>query len=684
MIRKYTVKHFLQWMAEAQIAHQVWRRESWEDYEFRDGKQWTQAAINQLVKKGIKAITVNRIFPIMNLIMGHFINNQQDIVAKGRTKKDNELGQVMSEAISFIRDQNQGGQKIVRAFNDMITTGVGFLKVDLNPDPRQEEIHLKRLPWYSLWWDPYADPFLDKTYCRYAFTAAWKDLDDLIMVFPDKAYELKEQFAQLSSDVYVPDVYDEGTIIEDYKRHMGAGFWTNSERRRVRPAEMWYTALSKSWFAIMPNGRVLDLDSRDEQDQFSIVYQAKEVVAATVKRMRVSTFLDNLVLKDIPTPFIHDDYPYSSLVGYLDRYDYPFGIPRQIKEQDMEVNKRRSMALSLISNRRVIVEKGAAEDENTLYREANRSDGFIVLKRGRMKSFEIQEMGQLSEAQIKLLDQSEREVKEIAGANDESLGYETKVQSGVALDNKQQSQATMQAGLLENARYGLMNMGEKITALVQNRWTTEKVMRVTDRVTGVEAFVEINKPITDDFGGVIEIKNDITQARFDLKIAAKPMTDTMREKNMELLFSAINKSPAEAVGPLLNLALEISDIPNKDLLLKQVRAATGATPLQDQMSAEEREAWEKEEAAKVQAREEEDYALTIQERKAKNAEIVAKAEELRAKALALLKTANAAEKKADTEGYKLGQELIESMLGEMNATGGNGSSGKGVQPKSTQ
>jgi hypothetical protein len=434
----------------------------------------------------------------------------------------------------------------------------------------------------------------------------------------------------------------------------------------------------------MPNGRVLDLDSRDEDSQMSLVYQAREVVGATVKRMRVVTFLDNLILKDIPSPFVHDDYPHSSFVGYLDRFDYPFGIPRQIKEQDMEVNKRRSMALSLISNRRVILEKGAAEDENTVYREANRSDGFIVLKRGRMNSFEIQEMGQLSDAQIKLLEQSEREVKEIAGANDESLGYETKVQSGVALDNKQQSQATMQAGLLENARHALMNMGEKIVSLVQNRWTQEKVLRVTDRVTGVEAFIEINKPIQDDFGGIIEIKNDITQARFDLKIAAKPMTDTMREKNMELLFSAINKSPAEAVGPLLNLALEISDIPNKDLLLKQVRAATGATPLQDQMSAQEREQWEKEEAAKVQAREEQEYELDIQARKAANAETVAKAEELRAKALSLLKTANAAEKKADVEGYKLGQELINSMLGEINATGGNGSGGKGVQANSTQ
>lgn len=679
MKRKYDVKQFLLWMTEAQIAHQHWRRDSWEDYEFRDGKQWTQSAVNQLVKKGIKPLTVNRIFPIMNLIMGYFINNQQDIVAKGRTKKDNELGQVMSEILSYIRDQNHGAQKIIRAFNDMITTGFGCMKVDLNPDPRLEEICLKYMPWYSVWWDPYGDPYLEKASNRYAFTAAWKDLDDLIAVFPEKAYELKEQFAHLSSDVFVPDVYDEGTYVEDYHRHMGVGFWTNAERRRVRPAEMWYTVLTKSWFAIMPNDFVIDLDSKNERDQFGIVSEAKEVVGATVKKMRVSTFLDNLVLKDIPTPFAHDDYPYAPFVGYLDRFDQPFGIPRQVKEQDMEVNKRRSMALSLISNRRVIIEKGAAEDENVAYREANRSDGFIVLKKGRMKSFEIQELQQLSEGQIKLMEQSEREIQEISGANDESLGYDTKVQSGVALERKQQSQATITASLLENGRFALKNMGEKVIPLVQNRWTQEKVLRVTDRVTGVEAFVAINEKIKDTLGNVIEVKNDITQARFDLIVAAKPMTDSVREKNMELLFSAINKSPAEAVGPLLNLALEISDIPNKDLLLKEIRAATGASPLNDQISTEEREALEREEAAKVQARQDEEYNLTVQERKAKNAETIAKAEELRAKALALLKTAAATEKKADLEGYKLGQELVDSMLGEINDNAGNDSSGKRVQ-----
>lgn len=679
MQKAYDVKQFLSWMGEAQVAHQSWRRDSWEDYEFRDGKQWSQAAINQLSKKGIKPITINRIFPIMNLIMGHFINNQQDIVAKGRTKKDNELGQVMSEAISFVRDQNKGSHKIIKAFNEMITTGFGCLKVGLNSDPRLETVSLAYKPWYTVWWDPFADPWMNKEDCRYAFTAAWKDLDDLCIFFPNKAQEIRNQFSHLSSEVYVPDVYDEGSVVEDHHRFAGAsGNWVNTERKRVRPVEMWYVVMEKGWFAKMPNGTVYDLDAYDPQVQFQIIQNAKEVVSATVKKMRVATFLHDLILKDVPSPFIHDQYPFVPFVGYLDRFDQPFGIPRQIKEQDMEVNKRRSMALSLISNRRVIVEKGAAEDINKVYAEANRPDGFIVLKNGKKGAFEIQEMGQMAESQIALMNQSEREIQEISGANDESLGYDTKVQSGIALERKQQQQATITASLLEHSRISLKDMGEKIISLVQNRWTEEKVLRVVDRVTGTEAFVAINQKIRDAYGNTVEVRNDITQARFDLVVSAKPMTDTMREKNMELLFSAINKSPAEAVGPLLNLALEISDIPNKDLLLKQIRAATGVSPIDDQLTATEREEKELLEAEETRRRQEQEYELDIQARKAENAEKLAKAEKLRADAIAVLKNAMSNQRKVELDGYKIGQELIQDILGETDDT----STGSSVRKKS--
>lgn len=663
MKKKYTanINQLLSWVHEAQQAHQMWRRDSWEDWEFRDGKQWSQAAYAKMEKKGIKPITINRTFPIINLVHGHYIINQQDIVALGRTKADAELGQVMSEGLQLIVDQNGGTQKMGTAFHDQIVTGFGCMGVGLNPDPRREIVQLKKYPWYSIWWDPYATPWMDKDHCRYVFHAAWKDVEQVCIAFPKKAKEIKEMFGDLSSEDFVPDIYDEGSIVEDYKKYMSSSNWVNVERKRVRPIEMWYTVPEKAWFALMHDGRAIDLDSLgDVHNQYTAIQAAREVVSANVKKMRVATFLNTLLIQDKSSPYVHDEYPYVPFVGYLDRFDYPFGIPRQIKEQDMEVNKRRSMALSLLSNRRVIIEEGAAKDINKVYDESNRQDGFIVLKKNKKGAFEIQELGTLASGQVDLMEQSEREIKEIAGANDENLGYETHGQSGVAIEKKQQQSATITASLLENARISQKMLGERAAALMQNRWTEEKVLRVTDRVTGAEKFVAINERVYND--GAIEIKNNITQARFDIQIASRPMTDTMREKNMELIFSAINKSPAEAVGPLLNLALEISDIPNKDLLLKQIRAVTGVNPLRDDLTMAEREALEQEEAEAQKAKQEEQYALEVRDKTLELDEKQAKIEKTRAETEEIRAKIGTEQQDADTKSFEAGNKIALELI----------------------
>lgn len=653
---KTDIDTLLSWVQEAQQAFQGWRSDSWEDYEFRDGKQWSSSDIKKLKQKGIRALTINRIFPILNLIQGHYLNNRQDVVAKGRTKQDNELGQVMSEGIHFVSSQNRGHQRSSTAFNDQITAGFGCLSVGFNPDPRKEKVAIFSHKWYSVWWDPYATPWMEKEDCRYAFTADWADLEDLIGMFPELKKEIREHFLSLAdeTDTGRANVNDEGLQIEEYKRYLSSAYWVNGERKRVRPVEMWYTQLVKRWFAIMANGRVIDLDDiENPEEEYLVIQSAREVVSAYVKKMRVATFLDKLLLQDVWSPYVHDDYPFVPYVGYLDRFGFPFGIPRQIKEQDMEVNKRRSMALSLINNRRVITEKGAAENENKAYAEANRPDGYIVLKPGKKNAFEIQEMSQMSQPQIDLLMQSEREIQEISGANDESLGYTARIQSGVALDKKQQTTATITASLLENAKYSQQILGHKIGALIQDSWTDEKVLRITDRITGTEKFVAVNERIHSESGVVL--KNDITQAMFDYEITARPMTATVREKNSDLIFSAINKSPPEAVGPLLNLALEISDIPNKDLLLQQIRKATGVAPLNDDLPLEEREALQQQEAEQKEAEAQKEIAQ-------QDETIRLDQEKVKAETLKLLAEADAEKQQADQKGFEIGSKVAQESL----------------------
>lgn len=655
------IKVLLSWVSEAQAAHSEWRAQSWQDWEFRDGKHWSPQAFKKLQDKGINPLTINRIFPIVNLISGHFIKNQQDIVAKGRSSKDSEMGQVASEALAYVKDRNCGREMISAAFTDEITAGYGCIQVGKNSDPREEPVLWTPRPWHSCWWDPYASPWIHKESCRYFFTAGWKNLEDVQMVFPEKRKELEAQFQTLSSSYYVPDIYDPGTAIEDHYKYLSSGHWVNSDRKRIRPIEMWYTQITKGWFAIMEDSRVIDLDSlATPNEQFQVVKASRELVTANVKKMRVATFVSDLLLQDVPSPYAHDKYPFAPFVGYLDRFNCPFGIPRQIKEQSMEVNKRRSMALSLISNRRVIIEEDAAKDLNKVYDEANRQDGLIVLKKGKMGSFEIQEMASLAAPQIDLMNQSEREIQEIVGANDEALSRNSALQSGVALDKKNEMSASVTLSLLENASHSQRRLGELTMAMIQSEWNGPKVLRVTDRMSGAEKFVEVNQKVYDQERGAIVVKNNIVEAGFDIVIAAAPITDTMREKNMELLFSAINKAPAEAIGPLLNMAFEISDIPNKDALLKQIRAATGLPVLNDQMSTEEQDA----EALQAKmARDEQAAQEADMQRREREMALLVNA----AKAKKLEADADAATRGAERDdwdvGYKLGQGILEAQTG---------------------
>ncbi len=668
-ITRPSIDTLLSWVWEAMTGHSAWRADAWQDAEFKDGLHWTEADYNRLLDKGINPITINRILPVLNLINGNFIRSQKDIIARGRTKHDHEIAQVMSEAIAYVVDQNDGNLLQRNAFDTQITVGYNHVFVGYNSDPRKESVLLQETPWYNCWWDPYGSPWLKTHNCRYFFQAAWKDIDDLKFAFPNSAKDLDEQYRSLSNSGTAAYLGDIGTEIEHYKDFLSAGQWVNTNRRRVRPVELWYTTIEPTWFAILPSERVIDMDKLDMREQLTVAKSAKQILQATVKKMNVTTFLGNLQLQDVSTPFPHDEFPYIPYISYLDRFGFPYGVPRNIKEQNMEVNKRRSMGLALLSARRVTIEEEASEDPNVVHDEVNRLDGLIILKKGKLDRMRVEDLAALAAPQISMMQQSENEIQEIVGATDESMGATTPAQSGISLDKKRQMASTMTLNLLENAYTSQKHMGEQIMSLVQDTWSGEKVMRVVDRLSGVEKFVEINKQIDDGYGN-ITIHNDLTQSRFDLVVATAEMSDTMREKNMDLLFSAINKAPPEAVAPLLNVAFELSDIPEKERILSQVREATGMGPADEDLTSDQRK-------QKQLADQQQKQAMAMEDRQ--RAQLVQDAEIQKQQAMAkkALDEGDAAkmiamstQQKVDQEGFSTGYEMIQKMKEDKMKKGG--------------
>lgn len=593
--------HVLQeWVNEAKQATGEARTEMYRDEQVYDGGkgQWTSDDWDNAKAAGLDPVTINRTWPICNLILGSEVINKFETVAKGRTQDDTELGQVMTESVKFVMDQNDGEFLITSAFRGAVIPGMGCIQVVKNNDPRQEKIKLAERNYKDMGWDPFASPWFKPETCRYLYFSRWTDLRNLQGMFPEKRQEIADAYNDMThtlKDEMGGDEYtaDYATEIE-YDKRFQIAISADAERKRVRPVEIWYPLYESAHFATFADGRVVELaNDMDPMDQYQIITNSQAVVKASVKKMHSCTFMGNLELQRSPTPHSHDEYPFVPFIGYLDRFMYPYGIPRQIRGQDEEINKRRTMALQLLKSRRVIIERGAVKDGDEgllqdVHEEINKTDGFVVVEDQAIgkKKIHIMEGTDLAPAQVALMQQSEQEMKEIVGANDERMGEKSNVTSGKALERKEKAGATMTASLFDNQRRSLKTLGTLVGSDIQGFWTEEKILRITDRMTGADRFVELNKKIQGE-NGAIEVKNNITQGKFDFIVSEAPETDTVREKNVELIIEWVKKSPPEVIPQLMSVAFEISDLPNKEKLLAKIQPLLGNSPEEADMEPEQ-------------------------------------------------------------------------------------------------
>jgi hypothetical protein len=654
------------WVIESTETHNIWHKESWQDCAFRDGAHWTARDRAAMLDKEINPITANRIFPVINLMLGYKANNPSDLVAKGRTQMDSEISQVMSEGMKYVLDQCDGAAKLQDAFIDQIVPGFGYLKVDQQPDPRRETVTVKKFPWYTFGWDVYGDNWLDPQQCRYCFHYDWKDLDSIIDTWPEKKGDIESEFRRMGDTGLrrtTFTTFDIGAEVEAFRNQLRGGGWADNERRRVRPVELYYAVDDTALFSIMPDGRVYEVrDSMPVNEQFALIRGAEQTIKAKVKKIRMANFLGDLILDDQESPHGHDMYPFVPFFGYLDRFSMPFGVPRQLKEQQMEVNKRRSMALALLYSKRMVVEEGAVEDPNRAFSEMNARMGLIEVREGKIDRIKIDDLSDLAAPQIDLMRASEQEIKEIAGANDEALGYKTPAMSGTALERKQQQSGTMTATLHSNFDRSQRRLGELVMAEIQANWTGPKVLRITDRMTGADRFVELNKAIIDAGGNTIEIKNNISNGRFDCIIGKKPMSDTVREQNAELLFNAIQKAPPEAIPELLSMAFELSDMPQKDMLLTRLRRVLGVEEIDPMLSKDEQEAIAQQQQAamteKANADAQYDSSVKELDLQKREADIQAQYAEIEAKMIELRTKERELSSREFQEGFRMQQEIM--------------------------
>lgn len=289
------------------------------------------------------------------------------------------------------------------------------------------------------------------------------------------------------------------------------------------------------------------------------------------------------------SPYEHGKFPFVPIWAYRRARDNaPYGPIRVMRDPQDGINKRNSKALWILSSNQVIADKNAVDDIEEAREEVARPDGWLEKNPG--KEINIRRDTQLAQEHLMLMDRDQRYVRNMGGVTDENLGRQTNANSGKAIIARQEQGGVVTTELFDNLRFAIQTAGEIELSLVEQFYTDEKVVRVTGE-RGNPQFVDINK--RDEATG--EILNDITTMHADFIVSEQDYRDSLRIAMFESLFEIVGRlaqmSPDVALR-LLDLVVEMADVPNRDELVARIRQINGmrdpeSEPTEEELAAEQ-------------------------------------------------------------------------------------------------
>ena len=591
--------------------------------DYKDNKQWTAEEREAIEKRGMAAITVNRIKPKVEGLKGLLIQRKTDPKAWPRTQKHEKAAESITDGLRYVADKNDMDDIKLEVAENVFVEGYGAAIVEIVNKPDGPYIEVTNIPWDRYYYDVHSRrlDFADK---RYDGIIIWMDKTQVMETF-----ELTEDEA----DQLISETDDGQETFDDRPQ------WVDRKEERIRVCQHFYIEKGK-WMMCFFSGdkHLIDPMESPYVDEYGIPVNPIESVSANIDR---------------------DNNRFGEVTYWLDLQD--------------EINHRRSKYLYLLSARQTMSRKGAIQDIPAAKRELAKPDGHVEYE-GEKGDFDILRTNDMAQAQFSLLQDSKAELDAV-GFNAQLSGERQGDLSGKAIVNLQQA-ATNE---LSSLYAGLTNWEKRIYTQfwwrMKQFWNEEKWLRVTDDATKLR-WVGLNQQITlqqklkevaDDesvpmqirmqtqqqlgqmmqmqdprLQQLVEVRNEVAKLDMDIIIETSYDLVNIQKEQFELLAKIEQTRPDIPFTEVIKL----SELRGKDKIIQQLeQASQAAQQAQQQQAAEEKQMQQAE--------------LQI---KAKEADSEGQKDQMDA----LAKEAKARKDHADAEAQEIENLIIKQELGVMN------------------
>jgi hypothetical protein len=275
------------------------------------------------------------------------------------------------------------------------------------------------------------------------------------------------------------------------------------------------------------------------------------------------------------SPFVDEngdpECPLELVSAYTDRENNRYGVVRSMISPQDEINKRRSKLLHMLTQRQVVTDQSAIQDERKAKRELAKPDGLITLQNPDAR-FEILPNGDQATGQFNLLDQTLQEM-DLMGPNASMTGKGPQDQSGRAILAQQQGGNTEVATVEDRLRHWTLRMYRQMWHRVQQYWTEQRWVRVTDNEQNTQ-FVGLNREVTAGERLQQQLEQAVQAGQMDPQQAQMQMQQAQMDPRVNQVVEVENNVAELDVDIVLDEAQDTPTIQHEqfDKLVEVVRS----------------------------------------------------------------------------------------------------------------
>ncbi len=646
-----------------------WRDAANKACAYYDGDQLPLEVLQVLKDRGQPMTIHNLIAPTVDGVLGMEAKTRTDLLVISDDPDDET--EKLAEAINaeFADACRLGNMNKARsdAYAEQIKVGLSWVEVRRNSDPFGPEFKVSTVSRNEVFWD-WLSREADLSDCRWLMRRRWMDTDEAKATFPGMAQVI--DYAIDDWRGFVDTTVTEGqpsplmSAWEEYQSwDRKENEWLQRERRRVLLQVVYYRTFDRLPVMTLSSGRVVAFDKNNLMHAVAVASGRVQVRVGRVSRIREAWFVGPHFIVDRPCSAPQGMFPLVPFWGYRkDKTGEPYGlISRAIPAQD-EVNFRRIKLTWLLQAKRVIMDEDATQlSDNELMEQIERLDGIIKLNPARKNQksvadvFRVEQDFQVASQQFQVMQESEKLIQDTMGVYSAFLGQESGATSGVAISNLVEQGATTLAEINDNYQFACQQVGRLLLAYLLDDLKKRRNHAVVINRDDRQRRQTIVLNAEGDNG---ELTNDISRLNTHIALAPVQQTPAFKAQLAQRMSEVIQGLPPQVQAVVLDLWVNLLDVPQKQEFVERIRAALGTPKSPDEMTPEEQQA-----AQQQQALEQQQQELQMREMAGRVAKL--EAEAARAQAAAQRDNAGAQRDVAAAQGQRYVDALNQAHTAEI-------------------